>query len=119
MTVAPDLRLPTSTAKKPPTTASIIVITPEWIILDGKPLVRVEDVLSSERLVIKKLLIGLSEKKAIADKLATLNPKMAFTGSISIQGDKDIPFRLLKKVMFTCGRVGYNNMLLAVVKEEE
>ena len=119
MTVAPDLRLPTSTAKKPPTTASIIVITPEWIILDGKPLVRVEDVLSSERLVIKKLLIGLSEKKAIADKLATLNPKMAFTGNISIQGDKDIPFRLLKKVMFTCGQVGYNNMLLAVVKEEE
>jgi len=37
-------------------------------------------------------------------------------GDITIQGDKEIPFRILKKIMYTCGQVGYNNIHLAVNK---
>jgi biopolymer transport protein ExbD len=44
---------------------------------------------------------------------------MGFKGNVTIQGDREIPFGVLKKIMFTCGRVGFNNMLLAVNQEEK
>ena len=53
-----------------------------------------------------------------SEELGKLDSKMGFRGKITIQGDRDIPFEVLKKIMFTCGQVGFNNMLLAVHQEE-
>ncbi|HDL78199.1 MAG TPA: hypothetical protein ENH09_01345, partial [Bacteroidetes bacterium] len=67
---------------------------------------------------IKNLYLDLKAKRLISERLSTLDAKMKFRGEITIQGDKDIPFQLLKKVMYTCGQVGYNAMQLAVLKKE-
>ncbi len=113
-----DLRLPTSTAQKIPETASVIGLTREWVLLDGKKMARVSDVINSKTLLIKNLYMELKAKRLIAERLSTLDEKLKFRGEITIQGDKDLPFQLLKKVMYTCGQVGYNNMQLAVNQEE-
>ncbi len=113
-----DLRLPTSTAQKIPETASVIGLTREWVLLDGKKMARVSDVINSRTLLIKNLYMELKAKRLIAERLSTLDEKLKFRGEITIQGDKDLPFQLLKKVMYTCGQVGYNNMQLAVNQEE-
>ncbi len=113
-----DLRLPTSTAQKTPETASVVGLTREWVLLDGKKMARVSDVLNSKSLLIKNLYMELKAKRLIAERLSTLDEKMKFKGEITIQGDKDLPFQLLKKVMYTCGQVGYNDMQLAVNREE-
>ncbi len=116
--VANDLRLPSSTAQKAPKTASVVGLTPEWVLLDGKKMARVDDVLKSNNLLIKNLFLELKAKRLISERLASYDSRMKFRGEITIQGDKDLPFQLLKKVMYTCGQVGYNNMQLAVIKEE-
>ena len=36
----------------------------------------------------------------------------------TILGDKEIPYRLLKKIMVTCVRANYSNISLAVVRKE-
>ncbi len=113
-----DLRLPTSTAQKTPETASVIGLTREWVLLDGKKMARVQDVLNSKTLLIKNLYMELKAKRLIAERLSTLDEKMKFKGEITIQGDKELPFQLLKKVMYTCGQVGYNDMQLAVNRED-
>jgi biopolymer transport protein ExbD len=41
-----------------------------------------------------------------------------FPGMVIIQGDKGIPFHYIEKVMFTCGQAEYNNISLAVYKQE-
>lgn len=41
-----------------------------------------------------------------------------FTGQISIQGDVEIPYKILTRVMYTCGQAGYPNMNLFVYRQE-
>jgi biopolymer transport protein ExbD len=119
MTPINDLTLPISSATKTPETSSIIVVTPELILVDGTALTTVQDVINSEGLRIENLFLDLSAKRRMSEATSNLSDKMKFKGEITIQGDANIPFEVLKKVMFTCGRVGYNNILLAVTTTAE
>ncbi len=119
MSVAKDLRLPESTAQTPPKAAPILIVTNEWIILDGTPVEKVETVLTQRDNIINSLKARLQQIRAFSESLAQLNANMRFKGNIAIQGDKEIPFGLLKKIMFTCGQVGFNDMLLVVNQAEQ
>jgi len=119
MSVAKDLRLPESTAQTPPKAAPILVVTNEWIILDGTPVEKVETVMTQRDNIINSLKTQLQQIRAFSESLAQLNANMRFKGNIAIQGDKEIPFGLLKKIMFTCGQVGFNDMLLVVNQAEQ
>jgi biopolymer transport protein ExbD len=119
LTVAKDMQLPESTAKTPPQSTPILMITNEWIILDGNPVEKISDVVADKNIVITKLLTQLQKLRTFSESLGALDVNMGFKGNITIQGDKEIPFQVLKKVMFTCGQVGFNNMLLAVNQEEQ
>ena len=119
MSVAKDLRLPESTAQTPPKAAPILVVTNEWIILDGTPVEKVETVMTQRDNIINSLKTQLQQIRAFSESLAQLNANMRFKGNIAIQGDKEIPFGLLKKSMFTCGQVGFNDMLLVVNQAEQ
>lgn len=119
MSVAKDLRLPESTAQTPPKASPILVITNEWIILDGKPVEKVATALAQNRNIITNLGQQLHNIRQFSERLGQYDTKMGFKGDITIQGDKEIPFELLKKIMFTCGQQGFNNMLLAVNQEDQ
>jgi len=116
MTITPDLLLPESTASDVPHTTSVVAVTQEWILLDGRPIERVQNVLNTEALIIPRLLQELQDLRALTEGIGQLSADMAFTGNITIQGDKGIIFELLKKVMVTCGTMGYNDMFLAVTQ---
>jgi len=118
VSVAKDLRLPESTAQTQPKASPILVITDEWIILDGSPVVLVADIVNTEQNLIQPLRKRLERIRSFSVSLGALDAKMGFTGNITIQGDREIPFMLLKKIMFTCGQEGFNNMLLAVNQKE-
>ena len=118
MSVAPDLRLPNSTAQKPPVTTSIIAVTHEMIMLDGNPIAKVGEVMRSNQLLIPELLKDLATKRKISEKIGEIHSDIGFTGKISIQADKELPYLIIKKIMFTCGRAGFNDIMLAVNKPE-
>ncbi|MBD3288752.1 biopolymer transporter ExbD [candidate division KSB1 bacterium] len=118
MMVTKDLKLPESTAQKSPQPASVVAITHEYILLDGKQVVPLTDVINSEELLINGLANELKNLRAVSESVGEISADMGFTGTITIQGDREIPYQLLKKVMFTCGRIGYNNIMLAVTKME-
>ncbi len=118
ITLSKDLRLPDSTAEKPPISSPIIMATQDWLLLDDEQIVPIDEVVNSKSLTIRPLQAKLAEKKAIAERLGQMDPSLGFKGNITIQGDREIPFKILKKIMFTCGQVGYNHILLAVNKQE-
>lgn len=119
MSVAPDLRLPNSTAQKSPETTSIIAVTNEMILLDGNPIARVDEVMKdTKQLLIPGLLKDLATKRKISEKIGEIHSDIGFTGKISIQADKELPYLIIKKIMFTCGQVGFNDIMLAVNKPE-
>ena len=119
MSVSKDLHLPESTAKTPPKASPIITVTNDWIILDGKPVEKVSEVMKESMNFVPGLQSQLADLKKFSINLGQLDANMGFKGDITIQGDKEIPFALLKKIMFTCGREGFNNMLLAVNQAEQ
>ncbi len=119
MSVARDLHLPESTAKTPPRATPILVVTNDWIILDGNPVESVDSALQQPANIIRSLRDRLQKTRTFSERLGQLDASMTFRGTITIQGDREIPFQLLKKIMFTCGQVGFNNMLLAVRQEGE
>lgn len=119
MTITQDLRLPESTSHKPPATMSVIAITQEWLLVDGRPIRKIDAILSDSDLIIPSLEQELLKLRKMSEGIGELSSNMqGFRGSIAIQGDRDITFDLLKRIMLTSGRVGYNNMHLAVLQTE-
>jgi biopolymer transport protein ExbD len=118
VTVSNELRLPESTSSKPVRPAPIISVTREWLILDEKPLIKVDEIDKNGELLIQPLYQSLQHSRAFAEQLGQMDERMGFHGTVDIMGDRDTPFAVIKKVMYTCGQVGFNNMLLAVYKQE-
>jgi biopolymer transport protein ExbD len=94
------------------------VISKEWVMVNRDPIEKVSNILAQESLIIKslqeKLAVYSREAKRMEETFGT-----KFSGKVTIQGDKNISYRLLVKVMATCGRSDYPNMRLVVYKKAE
>jgi len=112
------LTLPSSTIEKSAEVALDLVISKEWIMVNHEPVVTVPEVLASQGLIInslkEKLEVYAREAKRMEELYGT-----KFSGKVTIQGDKEILYHLLVKVMATCGKSDYPNMRLVVYKKEE
>ncbi|MCI0511623.1 biopolymer transporter ExbD [candidate division KSB1 bacterium] len=119
MAVANDLRLPESSSAKKPMVASVVAVNQDWLMLDGEHLANTAEITQLRpEAVIDELKEALVNKRAIADGLGEVNENMAFSGKINIQADKSVPYIIVKKIMMTCGRVGYNDIMLAVMETD-
>jgi len=111
------LTLPSSTIEKSPEVALDLVISKEWVMVNHEPVEKVADILFNEGLIIKslqeKLEVYAREAKRMEELYGT-----KFSGKVTIQGDKEIPYRLLVKVMATCGKSEFPNMRLVVYKKD-
>jgi len=113
-----DLTLPESTSLKPPRSAPIIAVTKEWVMLDDRPLVKVADLTADSDLLIQPLQASLQQSRSFSEQLGQIDTRVGFNGTVDIMGDREASFAVIKRVMFTCGQVGFNNMLLAVYQKE-
>jgi biopolymer transport protein TolR len=119
MSVTRDLRLPESTSQQAPRVLSVIAVTQEWIMVDGRSVARLDVITADSPLLIAPLRDELTRLRAVSESIGALSTDLqGFRGSIAIQGDRDIPFEVLKRIMLTAGQVGYNNMHLAVLEKE-
>jgi hypothetical protein len=73
--------------------------------------------LAADDLLIEPLYDALRGLAARSKEIAAVNSSVVFTGEIVLQGDREIPFRLLKKVIYTAGQAEYVNQSLAVFQE--
>jgi len=108
-----DIQLPKSSAEQMPKETIFITVSETSLLVQGRPVASVQDILSSDANMIvalkKELEYQASRSKVSAEKEARRE--------ITIMGDKSIPYRLLKKIMITCNSVNYNNISLAVSKK--
>jgi biopolymer transport protein ExbD len=111
------LTLPHSTVKTIPEVALDVDVSKEWIFVNKEPIESISTVTSQPGLIIETLQAELlkfaGEAKNMEEKYG-----IPFSGRVTIQGDKDIPYRVMVKVMATCGRSEYPNMRLAVYRED-
>ena len=112
---AKDIQLPESIAEEKAKESVVILIGDDDIIVQGVPVVRVADVMSRKGNDIPELrqaLLAQNDRvlrKAAQDDIAGRE--------VTIMGDRDIPYRLLKKVMATCTKSDYGQISLAVLQK--
>lgn len=119
LTVPADLHLPQSTTQTSPEPGVIVEVSKNSLVVDGVILdVDLEEIRRSEKLIVDSLYEHLLAKARRYEEISALNPNAGFTGRLVLEGDREIPFRLLKKILYTCGQAGFINQSLAVFQKE-
>ncbi|MFH1942483.1 MAG: biopolymer transporter ExbD [bacterium] len=113
-----DLTLPTSAVQHPPELGLDVTVSSDWILVNGKPVERIQAFASQQGYIIPSLQEELLRYAKEATKMEQMYGTK-FSGKVTIQGDKKLPYRLLIKVMATCGQSDFPNMRLVVYQSEE
>jgi biopolymer transport protein TolR len=111
------LQLPESIASKKPEETLVVMVNDEDIVVRGKKVASVAAVIESSSLVIEPLKSELDYQRQRFAARGRTPDNATPGGEITIMGDKEIPFKLLKKVMVTCTRANYTKISLAVLKK--
>ena len=112
---AKDIQLPESIAEEKAKETVVILIGEKNIIVQGKPIVKVSDVMKIRGNDIPELRQALLSQN---DRVLRHEAQDDIVGrEVTIMADRDIPYRLLKKVMATCTESEYGQISLAVLQK--
>jgi len=110
-----NIQLPESIAEAKASESVVILISEEFIIVQGTPVAKVSDVLKLRGNDIPELRQALLSQN---DRVLRRETQEDIANrEVTIMGDKDIPYRLLKKVMATCTEAEYGKISLAVLQK--
>jgi biopolymer transport protein ExbD len=110
------VQLPESKADKAPAETVVVVVNGSEIVVEGRAVAAVADVLKMEGDVIAPL---KAELEIQANRHIIRQENAAQKQAITIMGDKDIPYKLLRKVMVTCARANFSDVSFAVRRKSE
>lgn len=113
ITPAPGVTLPESTSETGPESSVVVAILDDRILLDGR---QVAQVGAGEDLLIPALAEQLDLSRRQGEAIAARRGDTgAYQPKLAIQGDRDIPFAVLQRVMYTCNHSGYGDIALVVM----
>ena len=108
------VRLPESTAEKTPKETVVVLVSSQDIVVQGRKVSSVSEAMKAEGDVIEPLKAELDFQ---AGRALIRKEKEAKNKAITIMGDKEIPYRLLRKIMVTCARANYGDISFAVIQK--
>lgn len=112
----PGVDLPESSSAGKPKSSIVIAIFDNSVMMDGEVVANVSDALESGDLLIVELANRLDQaRETILDIARERGSDEEFEGKVAIQGDKEIEFSILQRVMFTCSNSGFEDISLAVI----
>jgi biopolymer transport protein TolR len=112
---AKDVQLPESIAETKARETVIILVTEKEILVQGTPVASLDEVIASRALVIPALRAAL-----LAQTERTLRQESkddVENREVTIMGDREIPYHVLKKIMATCTDSDYGRLSLAVLQK--
>ena len=106
-----SVHLPESTAKKDPKETLVVVVNATEITVEGRKVADVAALVNSK----DDLIPGLkSELDLVSARPVALAQNETNAHAVTIMGDKDIPYQLLRKVMYTAAVANFTNVSFAV-----
>lgn len=112
-----DIVLPESTADELPEEVLTIQVSNQDIIVQDSRVASVEQVLQSDEQTIPALMEELQFRASRT--LPVLNDEGVAEREVMIMGDRDIPYKLLQKIMVSCNQTDYTKISFAVLKKAE
>ncbi|MGB5630597.1 MAG: biopolymer transporter ExbD [Woeseiaceae bacterium] len=110
-----EVTLPESRVESKPRETVVVFISPEEVLVQGKLVARVEDIVNGEQGVLDPIHARLADLKENIIGTSTLT--VAASQEVTILADKSVPFMVVKTVMSTCTSQGYENVSLAVTQK--
>ena len=109
--------LPESVAEISPRETNVVIVSASEILVEGRKVASVADVLAMDGDVIAPLQTELellqSSRKVIRKENEEISKRL------TIMGDKQIPYRLLRKIMVTSARANFSDVSFAVRQKAE
>ena len=105
------VKLPESIAQTQPRDTVVVAVSATEIIVDGRKVANVADVIDAP----DDLIEGLKAELDIQANRQVIRKENETKGkTLTIMGDKDIPYRLLRKIMYTSARANFSDVSFAV-----
>jgi len=110
-----DVKLPESRIESKPRETVVISISAEEVLVQGKLVAFVEDILNDKANAVAPINARLAELK---ESVIGINTKtVAASQEVTILADRSVPFTVVKTIMSTCTAEGYENVSLAVIQK--
>lgn len=111
-----DIKLPDARHGQMIDIAPVVAISADQVVVTG---VKVADVGDLDRdsgyLNIPGVEERLRDEKKRWEFIHKADPSSKWDGIVNIQADKAVPFRIVKRVMYSCGVAGYFNVNFAAI----
>ena len=121
ITVVPDrkeVQLPQSISETQITNTVVVIVGEHDIVVHGRPIARIDEVLADNDSVIPALQAELEADATDMVRLAALPEEERIAlRKVTIMADKELPFVLLREVMATSTAAGYGQLSLAVLQK--
>ncbi len=112
-----NITIPQSVAELKPRETVVVMVTTDELLVNGRAVAKVSELVSSEGpLVIEPLRAALKEQ--VDSSLRSAAQEDLAEREVTIMGDKNTPFTVLKKVMATATAADYGKVSLAVLQRE-
>jgi biopolymer transport protein TolR len=111
-----NISIPESISDKKPRPTVVVMITKDDLLVDGRSVARVADVVKSPETVIEPLKVALQSQADTV--LADAAKQDLAEREVTILGDRGTPYSVLRKVMATCTDADYGKVSLAVIERE-
>lgn len=118
VTPAPGVELPRSVSQDRPESSLVIAIGDDGISIGGETVVTLDGSVHGglgNSMVIVELETALADARDRQIELATRRGEEDWQGRVTIQGDRDMSFAVLQRVMYTCNHSGFADVALAVL----
>jgi biopolymer transport protein ExbD len=110
-----DVKLPESREESKPRETVVIFVSRENVLVQGKIVAYVDDILESQAGTMGPITARLAELKENIVGPSTMT--VAKSQEVTILADKSVPFVVVRKIMSACTVEGYENVSLAVIQK--
>jgi biopolymer transport protein ExbD len=108
-----DVELPESISETKPRETVVVLVTTEEVLVQGEVVGRVAEIMARDVLIVPELKFALQSQN---ERALSRDTDIA-NREVTILGDKELPYSLLKKIMATCTDADYGQLSLAVMQK--
>jgi biopolymer transport protein ExbD len=109
ITPSTDLELPVSTSMKQPKPLWSIEIARDLVMSEGTVIASTKTFAKRDSLLIPELYKWLEKKRS---------QRADSSSQLLLQCDKEVPYAIVKKVMYTCSKASFTDFSILVIQEE-
>jgi biopolymer transport protein TolR len=111
-----NISIPQSLSDRKPDAAVVVMVTKDSVYVDGNPVGTIAQVVANPGpifLPLKAALMAQNDRILASAQKTDISKR-----EVTIMGDKDLPYSVLKRIMLTCSDAEYGKVSFAVVERE-